>query len=162
MRRRRLLTVLGTATTLTAGCLSAIEEWDTPATQLGWFGAWNADTRSSHRFELAVERDGERAHYSAHELEPAEQTEPNRTRVTTAVAECEWGSTKGDYVVRARVDDLDWVQKSVTDYVASKDGDCAVAMAEYDSSFYLNLRWPCEGREYRRTVPVRHPVDTQV
>lgn len=153
MRRRCLLTALGTATTLTPGCLSAIEEWDTPATQLGYFRAWNADTRSTHRFELAVERDGERVHHSSHELEPAEQTEPHRTRVTTAVAECEWGSTKGDYVVRARVDGLDWVQKSVTDYVASKDRDCVMARAGYDSSFYLDLSWPCEGREYDGVCP---------
>jgi hypothetical protein len=148
MRRRSLLTALGGATTLNAGCLSAIEEWSTPATRLGWFGATNADTQSSHRFELAVERDGERVHYSAYELQPAEQTEPNRTRITQAVAECEWGSTKGDYTVRARVDGGDWVEKSVTEYAASNDVECAIASAEYDSSFDLRLRWPCQGREY--------------
>jgi hypothetical protein len=116
--------------------------------QLGWFGAMNADTRSSHRFELAVERDGELVHQSSHELEPAVETEPNRTRVTQAVAECEWGSTSGDYTVRARVDGQEWIEKSVTEYAASKNADCVLASAEYESSFNLNLKWPCEGRDY--------------
>lgn len=147
MKRRALLAALSATTSLGGGCLSPVREWTDPSAQLGRFGASNADTTSSHRFELAVERDGDVVHRSSHELEPAVETEPNRIRVTQAVAECEWGSTSGDYTVRARVDGRDWVQKSVTEYATSKDVDCVMAWAEYHSSFLLDLRWPCE-REY--------------
>ena len=65
MRRRALLTPLGTTATLSAGCLGIVTDRLDRSVQLGWFGAHNLDTEV-HRFALHVERGETRVHDSTH------------------------------------------------------------------------------------------------
>lgn len=139
MRRRALLASLGATTaTLSTGCLTAVEERLTPSAQLGWFGAHNFDTEP-HLFDLQVNRDGTRVHRSSHEIRARDGN-----YVHHAVADCEWGSTTGEYTVRARVDGNDWVEASLTEFVSSNDADCVVANAEYhDDGLWFSLLDEC-------------------
>lgn len=129
MRRRALLASLGgTIATLSTGCLSDIEERLTPSAQLGWFGAHNFDTEP-HLFDLQVIRDGTQVHRSSHEIQSRDGN-----YIHNGVAECSWGSASGDYTVPARVDGDDWIEESITEFVASKDADCALANVEYHNN----------------------------
>lgn len=148
MRRRALLASLGVSTTaLSTGCLSTIEQSSTQSAQLGWFGAHNFDTEP-HLFDLQVIRDGTQVHQSSHEVQPKDGN-----YIHSAVAECSWGSTAGDYTVRAQVDSTDWVEESLTEFVASRDDDCAVANVEYrDEDLQFFLRDGCN-RDWDRMCP---------
>ena len=141
MYRRALLTSIG-ATSLSAGCLSPIENRFEPSVRLGWLAAHNFDTEP-HLFELKVERDGTKVHYSSHEIEPREGDS-----VDGEVAECDWGSTPGNYTVFVRVDGGGWVAESVTEYAMSMDSDVDCVIADADNrdgrlGWYLSNR--CDG-----------------
>jgi len=149
MRRRRLLAALGITTAAAGGgCVSAVREAVNPSVRLGWFGVHNADTEASHRFDLEVERDGERIHASSHDVEAAREFENGGQHNDGAVADCDWGSTPGDYVVRVRVDGNEWVEASVTEFATSRDVECVVADAEYRSTLNISLKGGCDPDEY--------------
>lgn len=149
MQRRSVVTTLGILTAGgSGGCLSRVREAVNPTVQLGWFGVHNADTESSHRFGLEVERDGEIVHSSSHTVEAAREYEGGGQHNDGAVAECEWGSTPGDYTVRVRVDGNEWVEESVTEFATSRDADCVVADAEFRSTLTINLKDECDPDEY--------------
>ncbi|PSQ48372.1 hypothetical protein BRD15_05485 [Halobacteriales archaeon SW_6_65_15] len=140
MHRRTLLTALGATTaTLGTGCLSSVEERLDPSVRLGWFGAHNFDTEP-HQFDLQLTRDGTRVHHSSHEIRPRDGN-----YVHSGVADCDWGSASGDYVVRARVDSNEWKEASITEFLTSREPDCAVANAEYrDDGLQFFLRDGCD------------------
>ncbi|MFC7131895.1 hypothetical protein ACFQJ3_01930 [Salinibaculum sp. GCM10025337] len=151
MRRRSVIAILGMLTAGTSsGCISSIRDAVNPTAQLGWFGVHNADTESSHRFVLEVERDGEVVHSSSHTVDAAREYEGGGQHNDGAVAECEWGSTPGDYTVRVRVDDGEWVEASVTEFATSRDVDCVVADAEYRSTLTIYLKEGCDRDGYGR------------
>lgn len=142
MYRRALLTSIGATASLSAGCLSSLEDRLNPSVRLGWLAAHNFDTEP-HLFELKVERDGTKVHDSSHEIEPREGDS-----VDGAVAECDWGSTPGDYTVFARIDGGEWVAESVTEFAMSIDGDADCVIADADNrdghlGWYLGNR--CDG-----------------
>lgn len=74
-------------------------------------------------------RDGTLVHDSSHEIQSRD-----RNFINEAVADCDWGSTPGDYTVRARVDGNDWIEESITEFLTSRDTDYAVEAAEYYES----------------------------
>ena len=149
MRRRSIIATLGILTASgTSGCLSSIQEAVNPAVQLGWFGIHNADTESSHRFDLEVERDGQIVHSSSHTVDAAQEYDGGGQYNDGAVAECEWGSTPGEYTVRVRRDDNEWVEESVTEFAASRDVDCVIADAEYRSTLSIYLKEGCDQTDY--------------
>ena len=142
MNRRALLTSIGAATALNAGCLSSIEDKLNPTVQLGWLAAHNYDTEP-HLFELKVDRDGTKVHYSSHEIESRDGASLNG-----AVAECDWGSTAGDYSVFVRVDGGRWVKESLTEFAISRDRDIDCVIADADNhdghlGWYVSDR--CDG-----------------
>lgn len=142
MNRRTFLGSLGaTTSTLLAGCITPIENLLNNSVQLGWLGAHNWDTKP-HKFDLRVERDGSQVHNSSHEIPPREGN-----HINGAVAECTWGSTPGEYVVYARLDNGEWVDRSLTEFVSSMDSDvdCVIADAWFrDGKLSLELRLGCD------------------
>ena len=149
MRRRDFVKTLSILIAVgSGGCLSHIQETVNPTTQLGWFGVHNADRDSSHRFDLEVERDGNIVHSSSHTVEAAREYERGGQHNDGAVAECDWGSTSGDYTVRVRVDDSEWVEESVTDFATSRDVECVVADAEFRSTLTIHLKEGCNQEGY--------------
>ena len=151
MRRRGFVTIFGMlSAVVSVGCLSSVREVVNPTAQLGWFGVHNADTDSSHRFDLEVERDGDLVHSSSHTVEAAREYEGGGQHNDGAVAECEWGNTPGDYTVRVRVDGNEWVEESVTEFATSRDVECVVADAEFRSTLTIHLKEGCDRNEYDR------------
>lgn len=130
MRRRSFLGSLGvTILPVTAGCLTSLEDRLDTSLQLGWFGGQNFDI-DSHRFDFKVILDGTEVHNSSHEIPGREGS-----YVHGVTVECSWGSTHGEYIVSARVDDGEWKERplsDIEDYWAD-DVDCAIAEAEYHS-----------------------------
>ena len=133
MHRRRYLISAGAITSagMATGCISSLQEAINPSVRLAWFGIHNSDMESSHRFDLEVIRDGTQVHSSSHEVKAA-QPFGNGRYSDGAVAKCTWGSTAGDYTVRARADNGEWEEKSVTKFAKANDVDSVVADAWYD------------------------------
>lgn len=149
MRRRRVLAALGTLiVSASGGCLSSVRKAAHPGVQLGWFGVHNADTEASHRFDLVVERDGEQVHSSTHTVEAAREFENGGQHNEGAVADCDWGSTPGEYVVRARADGNEWVNASVTEFAIETGVECVVADAEYRRTLTITLKGGCDRDDY--------------
>jgi hypothetical protein len=150
MRRRALLAATGSAATvLTAGCLDGVGDRPDGSVRLGWFAAHNPDTEP-HRFELLVERDGDRVHRSDHRI-PAREGNV----VHSAVADCDWGPTPGSFTVIARVDGGTRVEESVNrvDTAGGREVDCAIAEAEYrDGKLRVAARAGCD-QGYDGTCP---------
>lgn len=149
MRRRSIIKTCGVLIAgVSSGCLSSVRETVNPTTQLGWFGVHNVDTDSSHQFDLEVNRDGERVHTSTHTVDAARELDGGGKYIDGAVAECTWGNTPGDYSVRIRADDSEWVEESITEFALSKDVDCVVAVAEYRSTLSIYLKEGCDRYDY--------------
>ena len=141
MRRRDLLTVAGlSATTSTVGGLDAV--LDRQEIRLARFSVDNFDT-TSHRFDLRVDRDGETVHRSSFRIQGK-----GENRVYGEVADCDWGTTPGEYEVFARADGADWTSKSLDDVTEGwrETADCATAHAIYfeNGNFWLRLQDDCE------------------
>lgn len=146
MNRRSLLTAVGVTTgTLSAGCLSSVGSYFMPAIRPGWSTARNFDTEP-HVFNLKVERSGEEVHRSVRDVPPRDGN-----RVRSAIAECNWESTPGDYTVLARVDTNEWISGSLTEFAASRGDDinCVLADAQYYET------WPEFTRPTGRTESTR-------
>lgn len=151
MRRRSAIKTCGVLIAgVSSGCLSSVRETVNPTTQLGWFGVHNVDTDSSHQFDLEVNRDGETVHTSTHTVDAARELDGGGQYNDGAVAECTWGSTPGDYTVRVRADDNEWVEESIAEFAISKDVDCVVADAEYRSTLSIYLKEGCDRDDYDR------------
>lgn len=149
VQRRSFIATLGILIpAVSGGCVSSIRETVNPTTQLGWFGVHNADTDSPHRFDLEVKRDGEIVHSSSHRVEAAREFENGGQYNDGAVAECEWGSTPGDYTVRVRVDQTDWIEKSVTEFATSRNVDCVVADVRYRSTLNIDFKEGCDRDDF--------------
>lgn len=156
MNRRSLLASLAvTATVLPAGCLSSVRQSLDPTVKLGWFGVHNVDT-DSHRFDLKVVRDGTRVHYSSHDVQG--RAERTGSLNHGAVADCDWGSTPGDYAVGVRVDGGEWTETSAT----VREAECVAAVAEYRNNtefsryadgyaLTISIEPNCTPGAYRRT-----------
>lgn len=151
MNRRALLASLGSTAAVGAGCVAPLRDAAGPSVRLGWFGVHNADTESDHRFDLEVWRDGARVHRSSHEVPAAREFDDGGQRNDGAVAEYDWGSTPGEYVVRVRADGGDWAEESVSAFAASEDVDCAIADAEYRSTLHIYLVAGCDRDGYEGT-----------
>ena len=155
MRRRAYLVSAGAiaATGMTTGCISSLQETINPSVQLAWFGIHNSDMGSSHQFDLRVIRDGTQVHSSSHKVKAA-QPFGNGRYSDGAVAKCTWGSTAGEYTVRARADNGEWEEKSVTEFAKANDVDSVVADAWYDhSALGIRLVDEWERNEYERMCP---------
>lgn len=115
MRRRALLTAVGLSITAsTAGCLNIILNRGDQQIQLARFSAGNFDS-DTHQFDLRVDRDGETVHRSTHEIRGK-----GADRIYGAIADCDWGTTRGMYEVYARVDGGEWTSKLLP--TSKKDG----------------------------------------
>lgn len=131
MQRRALLkTTAVSLGALSAGCLSPVLDSENPAVQLAFVGVQNADPDAAHVFEIEVERDGEHVHRSTHEVAAATPLD-NGFRLDGAVAECEWGSTPGDYTVRVSIDGVEERERSVTAFASETGAECVLAEAEF-------------------------------
>lgn len=138
MRRREFLAVAGlSATVSTAGCLDSVLGRER---RLARVALSNADD-DSHRFDLRVARDGETVHESTHEVRGASDD-----RIFSAVPDCDWGTTPGDYEVFARVDGGEWLSKAVS---AGSDEwrdsvSCVSAQVRYGDSLWIDFRDDCD------------------
>ncbi|WP_293030969.1 hypothetical protein [Natronococcus sp.] len=147
MDRRTLLSAGSTVVAaLGAGCSSLIGWNDPPPVQLVGFSLHNADTESSHRFDAEVLQDGEVVHASTHEIRAAREIDGGDQHNYGTLLDCEWGSTKGDYAVRARVDGDDWVTESIPELVEARevDDDCVLVDATYRPSLRIRLEGACD------------------
>ncbi|WP_254532041.1 hypothetical protein [Natrinema gelatinilyticum] len=149
MRRRALLeTLAGVGTVSTAGCLNAVSELRAQPMQLARFTVDNWDS-ALHQFDLRVDRDGETVHRSSHEIPGKDD------RVHGKVVGCDWGTTPGEYDLFARVDDGDWVHKSLDEVV---DGwrdtvECATANVQYESEYlWIRVLDACDRYAYEFSV----------
>ncbi len=132
MRRRALLATFGSgASVLGGGCLGFLRDPDEPTATLGAASITNFDTEP-HRFQLRIERDGERVHHSAHELdETAGDEGEHYGRVDTEIVDCTWDEVAGPYVIAARLADGAWVEQSVNAKLDA-DAECVIAEVRYD------------------------------
>ncbi|WP_265110890.1 hypothetical protein [Halosolutus halophilus] len=166
MRRRALLgTLAGAMTASTAGCLDLVSELRTHPMQLARLSVSNWDS-APHRFDLRVDRDGETVHRSSHEIPGKEDA-----RVHGEVADCDWGTTPGDYELFARVDGGDWEGKSLDEVDAGgRDTvECATAQVRYEESVWIRLLDNCDSLAYefwvieedtRRVCPIDYSRKT--
>ncbi|ELY53476.1 hypothetical protein C491_21346 [Natronococcus amylolyticus DSM 10524] len=147
MDRRTFLGSGGVAVVaLGAGC-SSLAEWNDPdPVRLGGVSLHSADTESSHRFDAEVLRDGDVVHASTHEIRAARELDGGGQRNYGALVDCEWGSSRGNYAVRVRVDGGDWEMESVPELVEASelDDDCVLVDATYDSSTWIRLEGSCD------------------
>ena len=152
MRRRTFLISAGaiTSAAIGTGCVSSLQEAINPSVQLAWFGIHNSDMESSHQFDLEVMRDGTQVHSSSHKVKAAQPFGDGR-HSDGAVAKCTWGSTAGDYTVRARADKGEWEEKFVTKFARENDVDSVVADAWYDrNTLGIRLVDEWERNDYKR------------
>ena len=136
MKRRTLLVSLGGGLTVsTAGCIGfardRLDRQPKRQFRLGWLSAANTDTEP-HQIDLQVKEDGNVVHQSSHELQGQDKAYP-KGEPHIAVSECTWGSGADDYLIRARVDENDWIAKSITavDTRGHPNTDCVVAQGRY-------------------------------
>lgn len=148
MHRRSLLTAIGLSTAVsTAGCLDTV--FGNDPIHLARFAATN-HTPDSVQFDLRVDRDGETVHDSSHQIRGKDDG-----RIYGKIADCDWGTTAGEYEVFARVDDAEWASKPLSDV---RDGwrdtvECATALAEYhEGGLWLRVRDDCD-----RQLPAASP-----
>jgi hypothetical protein len=124
MNRRALLASLATGGTVsTSGCLDSLTETQNEPFQLGYVAVHNA-TEDAHQIAIRVRRDGANVHRSTHAV-----AGQDGAIVESAIPECDWGSTPGQYEVAVRIDDGDWVTESFDGY-DTEGGDCSIALAE--------------------------------
>lgn len=132
VRRRDLLAGLGAAGVAgLAGCLDAVPT--VGETTLGWFAIYNYDEARGYRFEARVERDGDVAHESTHEV-AAHDPESESNSPPNAVLPCTWAHVPGDYVVSVRRAGGAWNR---FDLVAGalRPPDCVVAFVRHGDDF---------------------------
>jgi hypothetical protein len=129
--RRELLAALGAgAVSLSSGCAGLIGGDATPRPKLGWVVVKNYHS-APQRFEVRIERGDALVHESEHEVDGKPPG-----RIPGDVLECTWGSDPGSYVLRGRVADSEWVERSVArviDESESMDGteECVIAEGAY-------------------------------
>jgi len=131
LRRRTFLTGLGAgAVSLSGGCLDLLGGESDAHPKLGWVVVKNYHPDPQH-FEVQIKREDTVVHESSHEVDgkPAE-------RIPGDVLECTWGNDPGSYILRGRVADGEWVERSTTQVIdesASMDGttECIIAEGAY-------------------------------
>lgn len=124
MNRRALLASLATGgTASTSGCLDSLAGAQNESFQLGYVAVHNS-TEDAHQIAIRVRRDGTNVHRSTHDV-----AGQDGAIVDSAIPECDWGSTRGQYEVAVRIDDGDWVTESFDGY-DTESGDCSIALAE--------------------------------
>lgn len=142
MQRRQVLAALGlTAVSGGAGCTAPLRAVTTSPPRLGWMAVANYSPKP-HRFRIEIERDGERVHESTHRLEGKPEG-----RIPGEVLDCTWGEAPGPYTFRGRVDESDWIERTVADALASYEGtpDCVIARAVYRSELGFEVSPGCDG-----------------
>lgn len=131
---RRRVFIFGLPIGLTAlqgGCTRFLRDRDEPTATLGAASITNFDTEP-HRFQLRIEREGERIHDSAHELDGTAGGEgEDYGRVDTEIVDCTWEEVAGSYDVAVRLDDGEWVEQSVNARL-DEDAECVIAEVRYD------------------------------
>ncbi|MDG5758902.1 hypothetical protein QA600_06060 [Natronococcus sp. A-GB1] len=152
MDRRTFLGSGGVAVVaLGAGC-SSLAGWNDPEpVRLGGVSLHSADTESSHRFDAEVLRDGDVVHASTHEIRATRELDGGGQRNYGALVDCEWGSSRGDYAVRVRVDGGDWETESVPELVEASELDDTAS-----SSTQRTIRRP--GSASRRPTTTATPI----
>lgn len=130
MNRRSVLAAAGAlgAASL-SGCLGFLRDDPAPSTTVGWLAVSNHDPDSSHEVDVRLERDGEVVHTSSHTI-----PEKQGRSVAGAVPDCTWETEPGEYVVFARPDDGEWVERNVTDTPEGEARDCVTVQIDYGSS----------------------------
>lgn len=129
--RRELLTAVGTgAITLSSGCVGLIGGESTPSLKLGWVVVKNYHS-NPQRFEVRIERGDTLVHESNHQIDGKQPG-----RIPGAVLECTWGNDSGSYLLRGRVEDSGWVERSVSRVIDESEtmGDtveCVIAEGAY-------------------------------
>ncbi|WP_439025518.1 hypothetical protein [Haloarchaeobius sp. DT45] len=124
-RRTYLSSCCATGAIGLTGCLDGYLPSGDGTTRLGRLGVSNEDEERGHEFRLRVERDGDVVHESSHELEKDPESQHEGSG---AAVDCTWGGRDGRYVVFARIDDSEWVEKELTeDY--EQVPDCVIAVA---------------------------------
>ncbi len=130
LRRRQLLSALGmTSVTVTSGCI-----WPpgtgSAAPRLGWVGVDNYSPEPQ-RFEVRIERDGDRVHASTPRVEgKTQETIPGDP------LECTWGDARGPYTLAARTADTAWVETTIDASRTAEEEpvDCVIVEIAYDPS----------------------------
>ena len=102
--RRELLTAgMAVGVGSLAGCSEALSLSDSPP-KLGRVSVENRDD-TPHTVHLLVERDGDLVYWQSFDLEATSENEQGqKVRDIRTVPRSEWGDTRGDYRVRARLD----------------------------------------------------------
>jgi hypothetical protein len=89
-----------------------------------------------------VRRDGTNVHRSAHDV-----AGQDGAVAKSAIPECNWGSTRGQYEVDVQINDGDWVTESFQGY-DTDGGDCSVTTVEgtfwEDDRLDLGYRRACD------------------
>lgn len=144
MKRRQLLAAMATSTSVTAaGCSSGS---DNQPIQLGMYVVHNHHLDTSHQYDLEVIRDGDSVHYSSHNVQSADQYEDGGTHAHAAVAECDWGDAMGDYAVKVRVDESEWIERSVNEFAESSDVGCILVQVSHEGDQENSFRFtPYQG-----------------
>jgi hypothetical protein len=136
MNRREILAAIGAGgISIGSGCAGTIQHrldrQPNRQFKLGWLSAANTDIRP-HKIVLQVKENGNLVHESSHELK-GQDREGSKGKTQFTVAECTWGNGADDYIIRARIDGNEWINKPINavDTTGYPNVDCVIAQAIY-------------------------------